>query len=95
MKPLHTWNVSIEDAIRIQEELRNQIVLQKTFAEVKTIGGGDVAYSKSKDLLFGSIVVFSFPEMKMVDRATANGKIPFPYISSLLVDALTDFFRFL
>jgi deoxyribonuclease V len=83
MKPLHTWNVSIEGAIRIQEELRNRIVLKKTFAEVMTIGGGDVAYSKSKDLLFGTIVVLSFPEMEMVDMATASGKIPFPYIPGL------------
>jgi deoxyribonuclease V len=83
MKPLHTWNVSIEGAIRIQEELRNRIVLKKTFAEVMMIGGGDVAYSKSKDLLFGTIVVLSFPEMEMVDMATASGKIPFPYIPGL------------
>ena len=82
MKPLHTWDVSIDQAICIQEELRNRIVLQKTFAEVKTIGGGDVAYSKTKNLLFGAIVVLSFPEMEMVDRVAASGKITFPYISS-------------
>jgi deoxyinosine 3'endonuclease (endonuclease V) len=45
MKPLHTWNVSIEEAIRIQEKLRNRIILEKTFSEVRTIGEGDVAYS--------------------------------------------------
>jgi len=50
---------------------------------VKTIGGGDVAYSKSKDLLFGTIVVLSSPEMEMLDMAAASGKITFPYISSL------------
>ena len=83
MKSLHRWNVSIEEAICIQEELRNQIVLEKTFAEVKTIGGGDVAYSKSGTLLFSAIVVLSFPEMETLDIATASGEITFPYISSL------------
>jgi len=83
MKPLHPWKVSIEETIRIQEELRNRVILEKTFTEVRTIGGGDVAYSKSKNLLFGAIVVLSFPKMEMLDTAIAYGKIPFPYIPGL------------
>jgi deoxyribonuclease V len=83
MKPLHSWIVSIEEAIRIQEELRNRVILEKTFTEVRTIGGGDVAYSKSKNLLFGAIVVLSFPKMETLDMAMAYGKIPFPYIPGL------------
>jgi deoxyribonuclease V len=121
MKPLHPWNVSVEEAIQIQEALRDQIILKNTFSKVhpvrnssrslnpariilgsnpatdgtaeqrsiisngvKTIGGGDVAYSKKGDLLFGAMVVLSFPDMKILDTATANGKIPFPYIPTLL-----------
>src|SRR4030042_5435420 len=51
---------------------------------VKTIGGGDVAYSKNGNLLFGAIVVLSFPDMEILDMATADGKISFPYIPGLL-----------
>ncbi len=51
---------------------------------METIGGGDVAYSKNEDLFFGAIVVLSFPDMEILDTATAEGKIPFPYISGLL-----------
>ena len=36
------------------------------------------------NLLFGAIVVLSFPEMEILDTATADGKIPFPYIPGLL-----------
>ena len=84
MKPLHLWNVSVEEAIQIQDALKDRIILKKTFSEVRTIGGGDVAYSRNGDLLFGAIVVLSFPEMEILDTATADGKIPFPYIPSLL-----------
>ena len=84
MKPLHLWNVSVEEAIQIQHALKDRIILKKTFSEVRTIGGGDVAYSKNGNLLFGAIVVLSFPEMEILDTATADGKIPFPYIPSLL-----------
>ena len=108
MKPLHSWNVSVEQAIRIQEALKHRIILKNTFSKVhpirnssgvsnpaaeqrdiisngvKTIGGGDVAYSKNGNLLFGAIIVLSFPDMEILDMATADGKIPFPYIPGLL-----------
>jgi deoxyribonuclease V len=108
MKPLHSWNVSVEEAIQIQEALRDRIILKNTFSKVhpvrnssgasnpateqrrfisngvKTIGGGDVAYSKKGNFLFGAIVVLSFPDMEILDMTTANGKISFPYIPGLL-----------
>jgi deoxyribonuclease V len=84
MKPLHPWNVSVEEAIRIQETLRDRIILKNALLKVRTIGGGDVAYSKSNTLLFGAIIVLSFPDMEILDTATCDGKIPFPYIPTLL-----------
>jgi deoxyribonuclease V len=84
MKPLHPWNVSIEEAIRIQESLRDRIILKNRSLKVRSIGGGDVAYSKSGNRLFGAIIVLSFPKMDILDMATTDGKIPFPYIPTLL-----------
>jgi deoxyribonuclease V len=83
MRPLHSWNVGVEEAVQIQESLRDRIVLKKTFPKVRTIGGGDVAYSEKGDRLFGAIVVLSFPDMETLDIATANGKVSFPYIPTL------------
>jgi deoxyribonuclease V len=84
MEPLHSWNVSTEGAIQIQEALRGRIILKKTLSKVKTVGGGDVAYSKNGNHLFGAMVVLSFPSMEILDMATVEGKTPFPYIPSLL-----------
>jgi len=83
MKPLHSWKVNVEEAIQIQQNLRNRIILQKTFSEVKTIGGGDVAYSEDRNSLFAAIVVLSFPKMETLEIANAHGEIPFPYIPGL------------
>ena len=74
----------MEEAIQIQEALKDRIILKKTFSEAKTIGGGDVAYSKNGNLLFGAIVVLSFPDMQILDAATADEKVSFPYIPSFL-----------
>src|SRR4030066_1243907 len=84
MKPLHSWNVSVEEAFRIQEALRDRIILKNIFLKVRTIGGGDVAYSKKENIVFGVIVVLSFPGMEILDLATADGRITFPYIPTLL-----------
>jgi deoxyribonuclease V len=84
MKVLHPWRVNIEEAIQIQENLRNRITLENTFTEVRTIGGADVAYSKDRNFLFAAIVGLSFPKMEPLDSATARGEIPFPYIPGLL-----------
>jgi deoxyribonuclease V len=84
MKPLHSWDVSVEQAIRVQETFRERIILKRTFSKVRTIGGGDVAYSRNANLLFGAIVVLSFPYMEILDMARTDGKIPFPYIPGLL-----------
>ncbi len=84
MKPLHPWKVSPEEAIRIQKNLRKRILLKKTFSKVRTIGGGDVSYQKEGALLFGAMVVLSFPKLEILETATAVGRIPFPYIPGLL-----------
>ena len=84
MKNLHPWDVNVEEAIQIQENLRNRVILEKTFTEVRTIGGGDVAYSKDKNSLFAAIAVLSFSKMEILDIATAQGEISFPYIPGLL-----------
>jgi deoxyribonuclease V len=84
MKDLHSWEVNVEEAIQIQEALRDRLILKNTFTEVRTIGGGDVAYSKDRNFLFAAIVVLSFPKTETMDFATAHGEIPFPYIPGLL-----------
>jgi deoxyribonuclease V len=83
MKRLHPWKVNVEEAIQIQENLRNRITLENTFTEVRTIGGADVAYSEDRNFLFAAIVALSFPKMEPLYSATARGEIPFPYIPGL------------
>jgi deoxyribonuclease V len=84
MKPLHPWKVTPEQAIRIQENLRHQIILKKTFSRVTIIGGADVSYPKEGNFLLGAVVVLSFPQMETLEAATACGKITFPYLPGLL-----------
>jgi len=81
---LHSWDVGVEEAVRIQETLRQRVVLENTISELKSVGGGDVGYAKEGGPLVGVIVVLSFPEMELLDAASAHGEASFPYIPGLL-----------
>lgn len=83
MNPLHSWDVSVEEAAKIQDELRGRIVIQNRFSTLRTVGGADVAYSKKGNRLFGAIAVFSFPQLEWIDSTTVHGAISFPYLPGL------------
>jgi deoxyribonuclease V len=84
VKPLHSWDVNVEEAIQIQEALKERIILKENFSRIRTMGGGDVAYSESENSLFGAIAVLSYPDMGIVDIATTETKVSFPYVPTLL-----------
>lgn len=83
MKELHSWDVDVQRAIQIQETLRRQLILKNTFSRVRTIGGADVSYSDG-DHLLGMILVFSYPDLKLLESSSAYGETSFRYISGLL-----------
>lgn len=82
--PLHSWKLNIQQAIEIQNQLRSELLLKNTFSKLETIGGADVFYPKEKEILYGAIAVFSYPDLRLIDWATARGRVSFPYIPGLL-----------
>jgi deoxyribonuclease V len=80
---MHPWNVSIEEAIAIQQRLRPLIQESQSIAldQVRTVAGVDASY---RDVGQAAIVVFSFPALEIVDQATATRASVFPYVPGLL-----------
>ncbi len=83
MKELHSWDVDVQRATQIQETLQRQLILKKTFSQIETVGGADVSYSDG-DHLLGMILIFSYPDLKLLDSSSAYGKVPFRYVPGLL-----------
>lgn len=89
VKNLHSWQVSPEKARKIQEKLRNKVVLKSSFSDIGQIGfiaGCDVGYDEKKKRAYGSVVLLTFPELKLVEKKgamEASEKI-FPYLPGLL-----------
>ncbi len=81
---LHSWNVSPAEATKIQKELREQIVVEKIFENFSKIAGVDISFSKKKDEATSGVIVFSFPELAVIEKRVVTTEVKFPYIPGLL-----------
>lgn len=79
---LHNWNLTPEEAARIQSELQNRLVLKWDERPVRTIGGVDI--SVKTEAARAAIVVISYPELNPIEAVVADAPLVFPYIPGLL-----------
>lgn len=86
MKPkLHTrWNLTPRDAMRLQERLRERVVLQDRHGKIRTVAGTDLAFDPETDQAFAGVIVYRFPELVEIERCMARQKLRFPYVPGLL-----------
>ena len=83
MKPLHDWNLTPEEAIQVQKDLRARLDLTWDGAfRVNTIGGVDLSFPE--ELAHCAIVVLRFPELTSLEAVTADVPLVFPYMPGLL-----------
>lgn len=80
--PLHSWQVSPEEAIAIQKGLREKILLKRKSKKLERIAAADVTYRES--IATAGVVVFSYPELKILEESLAQVEVKFPYIPGLL-----------
>lgn len=82
----HPWNVTYPEAVAIQDTLRARLILHEQPAAdpVTTIAGADISYDGKSSRFFAAVVLFSYPDMKVIEEATAVDTVTFPYIPGLL-----------
>ena len=80
----HPWKVSPAEAVQIQETLRNRLRLRAPGTPIKAVAAGDVAYSRKDDMTYAAFVLFTYPDLTLLESAPAKGRATFPYIPGLL-----------
>lgn len=94
---LHPWNVTYEEAVKIQECLKDKVVLRKIDREIRYIAGLDVSYAKGARTVWAGVVVLDFPSLVKIEERWSQEKVSFPYIPGLLsfreIPALLDALR--
>lgn len=82
---LHTrWNLTPRHAMRLQERLRERVVLQDRHGKIRTVAGADLAFDPETDQAFAGVIVYRFPELVEIERRMARQKLLFPYVPGLL-----------
>jgi len=84
MQPSDYENLTPAQAIAYQHELRRQINITPLQKPISIIGGADISFNKNSEVVYAGIVLFNYPELKVIGQATAISKTKFPYISGLL-----------
>ena len=84
-KRLHAWDVTPDQARRIQDELRGKLTDRSFPQKPSLVAGVDAGYPKDdKTIVIGAVVVVSLPGFNVVDSAFATTRRQFPYRSGLL-----------
>jgi deoxyribonuclease V len=88
-QPLHRWDISVKEALALQKQLAPLVGRASIFAldQIRTVAGLDVSYVRREgETVQGraAIVVLSFPDLKVIEQATAVTEVTFPYVPGLL-----------
>ncbi|WP_103020805.1 deoxyribonuclease V [Salinibacter altiplanensis] len=78
----HDWNVSTDEAKRIQRRLASEVAETALPNDVETVAGVDV--SVRDDRAQAAVSVLRMPEMGVTDEAVHRCEVPFPYVPGLL-----------
>jgi deoxyribonuclease V len=78
----HGWDLSPRAAIALQKQLAQQVTREVSCETVETVAGIDM--SIRDDMGRAAVVVFSYPELEIINHSIATRKITSPYVPGLL-----------
>jgi deoxyribonuclease V len=84
MHTLTNWNVTPQEAIEVQKQLRTQITLTPLTKPIHFIGGCDMSLNRFASDGFAGFVTLQYQDLVLVDHHVVKSIINFPYIPGLL-----------
>lgn len=78
----HRFDVSVAEAREIQQRLRSRVERRDRFGQIRYVAGADVAFGDGH--AYAAVLVFSFPDLQLVETAHAVAPLIFPYVPGLL-----------
>ncbi len=81
---LESWDVTPQEAVRIQEELRSKVILHGRVPHPTLVAGADAAFDLRTQRIVAAVVVLALPELELVEQVVHQDHLTFPYIPGLL-----------
>lgn len=82
--PLHEWNLKPVEAIALQKELAQRIVLVDQPGDVRAIAGVDMAINENSGMARAAVVLLSFPALEILEQHVYEEPLRMEYIPGLL-----------
>ncbi len=81
----HSWDLTTEEAVIIQQQLRNEVITEDKLPEiVRYVAGVDMGFEADGAISRAAVAVLSFPDLQLVETALAYRPTTFPYIPGFL-----------
>lgn len=80
----HRWDLTPSEAIALQQQLRDAVVVEDAFGDVRHVAGVDVGFEDGGATSRAAVVVLDFPALTVSDQALCRMPTSFPYIPGLL-----------
>ena len=84
IRRFHSWDVTPQEAIRIQERLRAKVIARGRVSGPTLVAGADAAFDLQAELVFAAVVILAFPSLEPVETVVHRERLSFPYIPGLL-----------
>ncbi len=70
-----------------QDEIAKQASLTNKYSslrDIKTVGAADISSNRFAQIGYAAVMVFSYPDLTLLDQTTYSGILPLPYIPGYL-----------
>lgn len=84
MSAARRWNLAPKQAIQLQRELRDQLILENRLPAIATIGGADVGFEDGGRVTRAAVAVCDASDMTLLDQQIVRQPTRFPYVPGLL-----------
>ncbi|MGP1387657.1 MAG: deoxyribonuclease V [Thainema sp.] len=81
---LTDWPETAEVAVKIQQDLRSQVITTDQLGSVQYVAGVDAGFEENGTITRAAVVVLSYPDLELVEHAIAHVPTTFPYIPGFL-----------
>ena len=82
-QPEH-WPTTVEEALEVQRQLRDQVVIEDRLDPIEYVAGVDVGFEEDGAVTRAAIAVLRLSDLKLVDQGIARRPTTFPYIPGFL-----------
>ncbi|MEH2421436.1 MAG: deoxyribonuclease V [Nostoc sp.] len=81
----HAWPSTLEEAILIQEKLRDQVITSDQLQEpIQYVAGVDMGFEADGTISRAAVAVLNFPDLQVIETSLAHRPTSFPYIPGFL-----------